>query len=272
MSAPLSPVLSPGEAAVREGALVVDLRKPEAFAVGHVPGAVRVDYASLVRSEPPVGGLLPHEADLSALLSGLGLTPGRTVIAYDDEGNGRAARLVWTLAALGHREAAILDGGFGLWEEQGHPVEVTARPPAPSRYAAHLTGDGVADRAWILAHLDDPGTVLLDTRSDKEYRGEDVRSARGGHIPGALSYDWVRATDPAHHRRLRDAGALRAELATLGVTPDREVVAYCQTHHRSSHTCVVLRWLGFGKVRGYPGAWSDWGNAPDMPVTVGSDP
>jgi len=272
VSAQPSPVLSPAEAAARGGALIVDLRKPEIFAAGHVPGALHLDYAALVRGEPPVGGLLPHEPDLSAVLSGLGLTPQRAVIAYDDEGNGRAGRLVWTLAALGHRDAAILDGGFARWEAEGLPVEVAAAAPSPSRYVARLSGDAVADRDWILARLDDPGTVLLDTRSEKEYRGEDVRSARGGHIPGAVSFDWVRAMDPQRHRRLRDAGALRAELAALGVTPDREVVAYCQTHHRSSHTWVVLRWLGFEKVRGYPGAWSDWGNAPDTPITTGGEP
>ncbi len=274
MSPQASPVLAPEAAAplVAAGALVVDLRKPEVFAAGHVPGAVPMTYASLVRDEAPVGGLLPRDDALTALLSSVGLAPGRPVVAYDDEGNGRAGRLVWTLNAVGHRQAAILDGGFEAWREAGLQVEHEARAPAAGHYAARATGEAVAERDWILEHLGDPEVVLVDTRSAAEYRGEDVRSARGGHIPGAVHFDWVAAMDPARHRRVRPRDALLAELAALGVTPDREVVAYCQTHHRSSHTYVVLKALGFPRVRGYPGAWSDWGNRRDTPVTTGERP
>ncbi len=269
-----SPVLPPEAAAghVAAGALVVDLSKPEVFAQGHVPGAVPVAYASLVRAEPPVGGLLPTDDALSALFSDIGLTPGRAVIAYDDEGNGRAGRLVWTLAAVGHTAAAILDGGHAAWLEAGLDSERESRAVMATRYAARATGDAVADREWLLAHLHDPRVALVDTRSAAEYRGEDVRAARGGHIPGAVSFDWVRAMDPQRHRRVLPRDRLLDELAAIGVTPDKEVVAYCQTHHRSSHTFVVLKALGFAQVRGYPGAWSDWGNAPDTPVATGDAP
>lgn len=254
------------------GVLVVDLRKPEAFADGHVPGAVALDYAALVREDKPVGGLLPDDATLSGVFSSLGLVPGQSVIAYDDDGNGRASRLVWTLHAVGHAAAAIMDGGFAAWREGGLAVERDARAVTPSRYAASASGAAVADRAWLLAHLDDPDVVVVDTRSPREYSGEDLRAARGGHVPGAVNFDWVRAMDGEHHRRLWPRERLLAELAALGVTPQHEVVTYCQTHHRSSHTYVVLRALGFARVRGYPGAWSDWGNQPDTPITVGEQP
>jgi thiosulfate/3-mercaptopyruvate sulfurtransferase len=268
-------VLTPAEAAVRvaDGAVrVVDMRKPEAVAAGHVPGAVALDYAALVREDKPVGGLLPDDVTLSDVFSRLGIAPGQPVIAYDDDGNGRAGRLVWTLHAVGHDAAAIMDGGFAAWCDAGRAVEREAHPVTTSHYEVHARGAVVADRAWLLAHLGDPDVVVVDTRSAKEYRGEDVRTARGGHVPGAVNFDWLRAMDGEHHKRLWPRERLLAELAALGVTPQREVVTYCQTHHRSSHTYVVLRWLGFERVRGYPGAWSDWGNRLDTPVTVGDRP
>lgn len=266
-----STVLSPSDASRITGARFVDLRKPEEFAAGHVPGAVRMDYASLVRGEPPVGGLLPDDEVLSALFSSIGLTAGRPVIAYDDDGNGRAGRLCWTLAAIGHPSAAIMDGGFAAWRDAGLDVargDEVAVGSSVYRARAQRGTDAVAERGWILDRLGDPGVSILDTRSPAEFRGEDVRSARGGHIPGAVSFDWVRAIDPDRHRALRDRDVLLAELAELGVTPDKEVVTYCQTHQRSSHTFVTLRWLGFSRVRGYHGAWSDWGNQPDTPIEV----
>lgn len=265
-------VLSPQEAAqaVASGqARLVDLRAPEAFQAGHVPGAVSLDFAALVRTDKPVGGLLPDDATLSALFSGLGLVAGQPVIAYDDEGNGRASRLVWTLDAVGHGPAAILDGGFSAWEAVGFEVaRGGASVPQRTEYVAHLARGGavVAGRDWIRAHLESDDVVIVDTRSPAEYRGEDVRSARGGRIPGAVNFDWVKAMDPNRHRALRPHDDLMAELASLGITPEREVVTYCQTHHRSSHTYVVLRALGFERVRGYPGSWSDWGNRADTPI------
>ena len=173
---PFEFVIAPGAAAAylrRGGVRVVDLRKPEARAAGHVPGAVPLDYASLVREDKPVGGLLPDDAALGAVFSALGLAPGQPVIAYDDEGNGRASRLVWTLNAIGPRGAAILDGGFAAWLEAGLPARTEAAVITPTHYRVHTGGDVVADRAWLLAHLDDPDVVVLDTRSEKEYRGED---------------------------------------------------------------------------------------------------
>ena len=258
-------------------ALVVDLRKAEDFAAGHVPGAVNASYDDLVRGEPPVGGLLPYATTLARVFGALGLSADRAVIAYDDDGNGKAGRLLWTLSAVAHgAPMAIMDGGFAAWREQGFAVQAQADSIRATRYdfalAQGLGLDAIADGEWIAEHLHDPAVRFVDTRSPAEYRGEDVRSARGGHIPGAVNFDWLRTMDAQRHKALRPREELLAELAASGITPDKEVVVYCQTHQRSSHTFVVLKWLGFAKVRGYPGAWSDWGNAVDTPVVTGASP
>ncbi|WP_018953838.1 sulfurtransferase [Thioalkalivibrio sulfidiphilus] len=253
------------------GMCVVDLCKPETYAQAHVPGALHLDYGRIVASRDPVKGLLPDADTLAAVLGELGITPSTRVIAYDDEGGGKAARLIWTLAVYGHHHASLLNGGLHAWAQEGHPLDSRpVAPPAPTRNTWHYTGEDVAERAWILEHLDDPGLCLVDTRTAGEYQGSDMRAARGGHIPGAVHYEWTRAMDIHRNLRLRPADELREELAGLGITPDKEVVVYCQTHHRSAHTWLMLRHLGFERVRGYPGAWSDWGNAPDVPVETGT--
>lgn len=249
-----------------EALLIVDLCNPQTSASAQVPGAIRVEYASIVASRPPVGGLLPDADTLGRLMSSLGLTPGLDVVAYDDEGGGKAARFVWTLHMLGHTRASLLNGGIHAWANEGHPIAKSAALPIERAYAARIVGDAAADKDYILAHLGDAGVVLVDTRTPEEYHGVNVRAERGGHIPGAVNFNWVEAIDQARNLRIKEAHALRALLESAGITPDREVIAYCQTHHRSSHTYVALKSLGYERVKGYPGAWSEWGNLRDTPV------
>ena len=246
---------------------IIDLSKAEDYATGHVPGALHLDEKRLVTTNLPVGGLLPDDRMLSALFSELGITAQTRVVGYDDQGNSRAGRLLWTLQVIGHTRAAILDGGLGAWCAAGQaPSRESAPWPAASHYVANAQPDVQADKAWILDHLQDPEVVFLDVRTPEEFRGEDVRSLRGGHIPGAISYNWLRSQDPDRHRCLRPAGEVRAELQALGVSADKQIVVYCQTHMRSSHIFALLKGLGFKRLRGYPGAWSDWGNDPALPI------
>jgi len=248
--------------------LLIDLGRPETYCRAHLPGALALDYAALVASRAPVAGLLPDATQLGALFSALGLSPDRYVVAYDDEGGGRAARLLWTLDVLGHGGASMLDGGIHAWAAAGCALDEAPGVATPSDYSARVTEDGLADADYILGRLGDPDFMTLDTRSVAEFVGSDRRAARAGHIPGAVHFEWLEAMDQERQLRLKAPEDLRARLESLGVTPDREVVAYCQTHHRSSHTYVVLKSLGYPRVRGYPGAWSDWGNRSDTPVEV----
>jgi thiosulfate/3-mercaptopyruvate sulfurtransferase len=213
-------------------------------------------------------GLLPTEARLGEVLSRLGLTPTRQVVAYDEEGNGRAGRLLWTLATLGHAQVSLLNGGIHAWEAAVGPLETQIRQPPHSAYQARFTDPptAIADKNYILARLGQPDLALLDTRTPAEFAGLDQRAVRGGHIPGAVNLPWTDAMDPQRQLRLQPDPVLRKLLEQRGVTPGKEVIVYCQTHHRSAHTYWVLRHLGYSRVRGYPGAWSEWGNDSDLPI------
>jgi len=248
--------------------LLVDLCRPETYLKFHIPGAVHLDYADLVQAHKPIMGLLPSAQQLGRVLGAIGLTPELQVVAYDDEGGGRAARLLWTLDVLGHRRLSLLNGGLHAWANEAHELENHPVKADPADYAAHIAERGVADKSYVLAHLDDPDVLLLDARTPEEFAGAKRLAARGGHIPGAVNLDWLQTMDRRRNLRLLPADVLRSMLQRLGATPDKEIVTYCQSHHRSSHSYVMLKWLEFTKMKGYPGAWSEWGNDPSLPVEM----
>ncbi len=250
--------------------IIVDVGDSDAYVKERIPGAVHVDYLDLVSGLPPASGTLPPIEALENTFSMIGLKRDMHVVAYDSEGNGRAARLLWTLDVLGHRSTSLLNGGFTAWKNESHPIEkYQPIKPVRSEYPVHINGCSQADKDYILSRLDDNNTRLLDARSPMEFQGYDVRALRGGHIPGARNVNWLDTIDTSRNNRFKPNSELLKMLQEQGLTPDKEIITYCQSHHRSSHSYVMLKSLGYGRVRGYAGSWSEWGNSVDTPVEQG---
>lgn len=256
--------------------LIVDVSSDESYANAHLPAAVHVDYARLNIGTRPAPGLIPSVEKLGAELERIGLSPGNTtphVVVYDSEVGGRAARFAWTLDLLGHSNWSWLDGGLAGWVDAGGEIE-RSKPHATARTLTEsqdsgwtLTENVRATRDHIRSVLDNASTCIVDCRSAAEFNGEDVRSARGGHIPGAVHCDWMSSMSlEGPHPVLLATDQLKHVYEQHGITSASEIIVYCQTHHRSSHTYVVLKSLGYESIRGYDGSWSDWGNAADTPI------
>jgi len=252
--------------------LVVDLCDEGVYEQIHLPGAVHLPREQLVSGRKPAVGGLPSAEQLAQSFSMLGLRPAHHVVAYDDEGGGWASRLLWTLDVVGHRGFSLLNGGMCSWLVEGHPTSDEPRMLLPSRYPVEL-----GERAWVsldylLGRLRRTDTAIVDARSAAEFAGRDRRAARGGHIPGAVNLDWIAIQDRARKLRLKPREVLLAMLEERAVTPDKEVIVYCQTHHRSSLTYIALKVLGYPDVKAYPGSWAEWGNRSDTPIEADPGP
>ena len=238
--------------------LVLDLRPPEAYTAGHVPGAHHLDLwgVSLVDTDPaPLKAfmwLIEHVLQLH------GVAAGTPVVVYDEQSGMRAARAFWFLEYFGHPSVRVLDGGFGAWQRAGLPVTREAGPPPKSEWTGAPQVSTIATWRDVKAAIDDPGTVLLDTRSEGEYRGTVVRAKRGGAVPGAVHLEWTQNLAP--DGSFKPASELKAMYEAAGVTPDREVITYCQGGYRAAHSYLALRLLGYPRVRNYVGSWAEWGN------------
>lgn len=240
---------------------------------GHIPGAVKIDWVGEL-NDPIIRDYLDRER-FEQLMVSKGISNDTTVVFYGDKHNWWATYALWVFKLFGHPDARIMNGGRAKWIAEGRPLtrEVPSYPPgeyhAPERNDAAIR----AFRDQVLAHIRQGGTALVDVRSPQEYTGERLHmpeypqegALRGGHIPTAVNIPWASAV--REDSTFKSADELRELYASKGITPDKDVIAYCRIGERSSHTWFVLTYLlGYPKVRNYDGSWTEWGNAVGLPI------
>ena len=193
-----------------------------------------------------------------------GVSESTEVVFYEDNSGMRAARGLWFLEFFGHQNVRILDGGIQAWKAAGLAVTTEAASPKTAIFKTSERREVLATVDDVLHSLDNKEISILDTRSKGEYLGTHVRAARGGAIPGAIHIEWTDNLDA--RGKFKSDAELTAMYSRAGITPDKEVISYCQGGYRAAHSYVALRLIGFPKVRNYIGSWKEWGDRTDLPI------
>jgi thiosulfate/3-mercaptopyruvate sulfurtransferase len=243
---------------------VVDTRPAEQFAQGHIPNAVHLDLFGLSlidTSERPLNAFMHM---IHHLLELRGISENKEIVFYEENSGMRAARGVWFLEYFGHPNARMLDGGIRAWKQAGYPVTTETVAPKASTFKISRRRETLATAHDMLQALGKQNVKILDTRSEGEYLGTEVRAARGGAIPGAIHIEWTQNLDPVG--KFKTDAELKTMYENVGIKPDKEVISYCQGGYRAAHSYVALRLLGFPRVRNYIGSWKEWGDRTDLPI------
>lgn len=243
---------------------VIDVRPAEDYARGHIPGATHFDLFGLSLVDTGEAPLKAFMFMIHHVLELRGVSEAKEVVFYEDNSGMRAARGLWFLEFYGHPDVKMLDGGFKAWKAAGAPVETDSAAPKAATFKVAERRDVLATAGDVLRSLNKENIAILDTRSAGEYYGTQVRAARGGAIPGAIHIEWTENLDA--DGKFKSDAALQAMYDKAGITPDKEVVTYCQGGYRAAHSYVALRLLGFPRVRNYLGSWKEWGDRQDLPI------
>ena len=260
-----------------DGVVVAEVdENPDLYDEGHIAGAVKLHWRDDLQD--PVERDLVDKPTFERLLSERGIANDTTLVLYGDKNNWFAAYAYWYLKIYGHRDVRILDGGRQKWADEGREFTTETPEPQQADYEANERDESIRTyRDSVRAQIGQQSKALVDVRSPQEYAGDLVAppgyeqegAQRAGHIPTAASIPW--ATAVRDDGTFKSADELRELYEGKGVTPEKEVTAYCRIGERSAHTWFVLReLLGYETVKNYDGSWTEWGNLVDVPIEKGS--
>jgi thiosulfate/3-mercaptopyruvate sulfurtransferase len=245
---------------------------PLLYTIGHIPGAVQVDWFSTLQ-HPLRRDFLTQE-QFEAVASKLGITKDTTIVFYGDKSNWFACYALWIFEYYGHKNVKILNGGRIKWEKEKRQLVKEVPSFVATNYKANEADKTIrAFRDEVLVHSN-AKKALVDVRSVKEYTGELLHmpnypqegATRGGHIPGAASIPWSQAVNE-EDATFKSFEELTALYEGKNIKSNGEVIAYCRIGERSSLTWFVLKYLlGYPKVKNYDGSWTEWGNLVDAPI------
>lgn len=238
-----------------------------AYTDAHIPGAVYAHLTEELSSEPVTDRgrhPLPSPAVMTRRFGELGINREKQVVVYDDKNGAYAARLWWMLRFMGHRAAAVLDGGWQAWQDLDLPTRGGREENARTLFV------GAPQLHWLVQIDEVPGQALLvDSRAAERYRGEtEPFDPRAGHIPGAVNYFYQENWGP--NGRYLSPEALRENFAALlGDVAPQEATFYCGSGVTACVNLLAMAHAGLGDGRLYVGSWSEWSRDPERPAAVG---
>src|ERR1700748_2223384 len=108
----------------------------EDFEHGHIPGAQFVDMLRDVSDTSQALRFMRQSPDnFAAAMRRFGMNDTTRVVTYSSANVWWATRLWWLLHEFGHDNAAVRNGGWQKWQQEGRPVETgPARPRQPGNY------------------------------------------------------------------------------------------------------------------------------------------
>ena len=244
--------------------IVVSARAAKDYSKVHLPGAVNLWHKDLYKAGD-IDALLKRPKEIAEILGNLGISADKTIVVYDSGKAKFAGRIYWILKYMGAQDVRILDGHMKMWRKGRKPVTKEVTEITPAKFVASPVDSIFATIDYVKSHMKNKDFVLVDAREEDEFIGKKGLTKRKGHIPGAIRVDYVEVL--AKDGTLKDKKELAKVFSDAGVTPDKDVVLYCESSVRAGIVYLALvSILDYPRVRVYDGALYEWSADEANPV------
>ena len=246
--------------------VVIDARDLKDYAKGHIPGAISLGKRVKSALRDSTSRVFSDVSKYEKLLGKAGIDNNTHVVFYhgDEKTLTDATVGFWVLEYLGHDKVHFMDGGLEAWRNSGLRLAKDPTIKEPKTFKANV----IASRNATTAEITDiatgklTGVQVIDSRSEKENKGEDIRAIRGGHVPNTtinvshkdtMIKKMDKKTEKMEATGFIDANAVQEKFGALD--KNKRTIGYCQTGTRSTLTYLELRLLGFKDPANWDDSW-----------------
>jgi len=235
---------------------VISVRKAESYAKMHITDAVHLNLKDLYKPGK-LKGILIGTDEIAAKLGKKGINNNNTLVIYDKGNYKSSGRLYWILKYLGCSDVKILDGHLQAWQKARKPVTKNPTKVKAQTFTANVNAEFIASTRDVKVAKSNDNIILVDARTIEEFNGEDGKTPKLGHIPSAMSFDFKKILN-ASGQNLKPISEIKTIFTKAGITPDKEIILYCETSVRAGVIFLALKALDYNKVKVYDGAFWKW--------------
>lgn len=220
---------------------VVDVRKEQEYQQEHIPTAVSIPLAQLLKKDTP--------EEVVNLMQNAGISDKMPVVVYDDTFGALAARVAWTFQYVGHTNTALLEMTFSQWKNLGLPIETKQNNFPRVEHSINVNDEIHADSSYVDAVKQQPNKILIDSRERLNFLTE--------HIPGAKNIPYTMLG--SNGSIFRNAEEIKRFIENRGISTDSEVITYCgSVGTLSGLAYYALKLAGVKNVKLYSKSFREW--------------
>ncbi len=156
--------------AIARNAIVWDVRPPEAYAKGHIAGAISIGDATKVLRDENTEDFIATER-IEKILGTAGLDPKREIIVYGSRGTPNPYFGLYTLQYFGGNNVSVYHEGIEDWAAAGRPTTSNVSQLPPISLKLEVNPTVAVTTKEMVARLNDPNVQIVDARTPQEFMG-----------------------------------------------------------------------------------------------------
>jgi thiosulfate/3-mercaptopyruvate sulfurtransferase len=220
---------------------IVDVRKEEEYQQEHIPTAVSIPLAQILKKDSP--------QEIINILQNMGISDNMPVVVYDDTFGALAARVAWTFQYIGHTNTALLEMTFSHWKNLGLQTEKKINIFPRTEHSLNVNHEIHADASYVEALKEQPNKILIDSRERLNFLTE--------HIPGAKNIPYTMLG--MNGSIFRKAEDIKRFIENRGISADSEIITYCgSVGTLSGLAYYALKLAGVKNVKLYSQSFREW--------------